>query len=54
MRARWAKQRTNYTADERAGLVQLRGISEMFQGAALQLEFEKNSIGYQLRLMGDF
>lgn len=54
MRARWAKQRTNFTADERASLEQLRGISEMFQGAALQLEFEKNSIGYQLRLMGDF
>ena len=54
MRARWAKQRTNYTAEERDSLVQMRALSEMFKGAALQLEFEQNSIGFQLRLMGDF
>ena len=54
MRAKWTRERTNFTAEDRAGLQQLRGMSELFQGAALQLELEKNYIRYQLRLMGDF
>jgi len=54
MRAKWTRERTNFTAEDRAGLQQLRGMSELFQGAALQLELEKNYIRYQLRLMGAF
>ena len=54
MREKWTRDRTNFTADDRAGLQQLRGISELFRGAALQVELEKNYIRYQLRLMREF
>ena len=35
-------------------LRQMRGLAEMFQGAALQLELQNNFIRYQLRLMTNF
>lgn len=54
MRAKWSRERTNFTAADRQGLQQLRGMSELFRGAALQLELEKNYIRYQLRLMREF
>ncbi|MEC9048737.1 MAG: hypothetical protein VYA51_12050, partial [Planctomycetota bacterium] len=54
MRTKWSRERTNFTAADRQGLQQLRGMSELFRGAALQLELEKNYIRYQLRLMREF
>ena len=54
MRDKWTRERTNFTSEDRAGLQQLRGFSELFRGAALQLELEKNYIRYQLRLMREF
>lgn len=54
MQQKWTKERTNFSAEDREGLEQLRGLSELFTGAALQLELEKNYIRYQLRLMGNF
>ena len=54
MKAKWARERTNFTADDRRGVEQLRGISELFSGAALQVELEKNYIRYQLRLIREF
>ncbi|MFN3241791.1 MAG: hypothetical protein ACE37K_09800 [Planctomycetota bacterium] len=54
LREKWTKERTNFSAEDRQALEQMRGISQMFKGAALQLELEKNFIRYQLRLMGDF
>jgi len=54
MQQKWTKERTNFSAEDRKSLEQMRGISELFSGAALQLELEKNYIRYTLRLMGNF
>ena len=54
LREKWTRERTNFTASDRQGMEQLRGFSQLFSGAALQLELEKNYIRYQLRLMGAF
>lgn len=53
MRQKWTKERTNFTADDRASMEQLRGFTEMFKAAAVQVELQNNYIRYQARIMTD-
>ena len=51
MREKWNKERTNFTASDRASMQQFRGLTEMFRAAAIQVELQNNYIRYQARIM---
>ena len=51
MREKWNKERTNFTAGDRAKMQQFRGLTEMFRAAAIQVELQNNYIRYQARIM---
>jgi hypothetical protein len=53
MRQKWTKERTNFTAEDRATIEQLRGLTQMFKAAAVQIELQNNYIRYQARIMTD-
>jgi len=53
MRQKWTKERTNFTAEDRASIEQFRGLAEMFKAAAVQVELQNNYIRYQARIMTD-
>ena len=53
MREKWTKERTNFTAEDRASMQQLRGLTELFNVAAVQVELQNNYIRYQARIMTD-
>jgi hypothetical protein len=54
LREQWTKERTNFTAKDKADFQQLRGIAQMFKAAAVQLELQTNYIRLQARVMGDW
>jgi hypothetical protein len=49
--ARWAKERSNFTEDDRKTLLRFRGMAKMLRVAAIQVELENNYIRYQARIM---
>jgi hypothetical protein len=49
--ARWAKERSNFTEDDRETLLRFRGMAKMLRVAAIQVELENNYIRYQARIM---
>jgi len=51
MRARWAKERTNWTAEDRERVLRFRGMAKMLRVAAIQVELENSYIRYQARIM---
>ena len=53
MRQKWTRERTNFTAEDRATIEQLRGLTQMFKAAAVQIELQNNYIRYQARIMTD-
>jgi hypothetical protein len=53
LRRKWSEDRTNFTAEDRESIQQLRGLAEMFRSAALQLELQNNYIHYQARITSD-
>ncbi len=54
LREKWAETRTSFTAEDRAGIEQLRGICQMLKAAAVQLELQNNSIRYTARVITNF
>jgi hypothetical protein len=50
LRDLWRKDRTSFTADDRAQMQQLKALAQMLQVGAVQLELENNFIRYQARL----
>ena len=54
LRDRWTQTRTSFTAEDRVGMQQLRGISQLLDAAAIQVELQNNYIRYQLRLMARY
>ncbi|MFT4515755.1 MAG: hypothetical protein ACI91B_004474, partial [Planctomycetota bacterium] len=53
MREKWTRERTNFTGEDRASMQQLRGLTQMFKAAAIQVELQNNYIRYQARIMTD-
>jgi hypothetical protein len=51
LREKWGKERSSFTADDRASMQQFRGLTEMFRAAAVQVELQNNYIRYQARIM---
>ena len=49
--ARWAQDRTEFTADDRTNLLRFRGLAKMLRVAAIQVELENSYIRYQARVM---
>lgn len=54
MRDQWLKDRTNFTAEDRGKLQQMRSIATLLEGAHLQLELQNSYIRYLLRVKGGF
>ena len=54
MNEMWTKARTSFTPEDRQKMEQLRGLTEMFRAAGVQLELQNNYIRYQARVMTDF
>jgi hypothetical protein len=50
MREEWRKVRTSFTADDRARMLQLKGMAQLLQVGAIQLELQNSYIRYQARL----
>jgi len=50
LQERWRRERTNFTAEDKAGLEQMRGICQLLRSAAIQLELQNNYIRYQARI----
>lgn len=51
LREQWRKERTNFTAEDRQQMEQLKAMAQMLEVGCLQLELENNYIRYQARLM---
>ncbi len=51
LRELWRKERTNFTADDRAQMQQMKAFAQLLRVGAVQLELENNFIRYQLRMM---
>ncbi len=49
--SRWAKERSNFTEDDRKTLLRFRGMAKMLRVAAIQVELENSYIRYQARIM---
>jgi len=49
--ARWAQERTNWSAEDRATMKRFRGLAKMLSVAAIQLDLENSYIRYQARVM---
>jgi hypothetical protein len=53
LRELWRKERSNFTADDRATMQQLKAMAQLLKVGSVQLELENNFIRYQARLMLD-
>ncbi|MCR9246493.1 MAG: hypothetical protein NXI31_15785 [bacterium] len=51
MQEKWRREKTNFTAEDRAGVAQLRGMVQLFDTAYVQLELMNNYIRYQTKLL---
>jgi hypothetical protein len=51
---RWRRERTNFSADDRKQIEQLRAMSQLMRAGYLQLELENNYIRMQGKLLPDF
>jgi hypothetical protein len=51
LRELWRKERTNFTAEDRESIQQLRAMAQLVRVAAVQLELENNYIRYQARVV---
>ncbi len=54
MQQQWLKERTNFSAEDRNQLQQLRSMATMLESAHLQLELQNSYIRFLLRLKGNF
>lgn len=54
LQERWRRERTNFSADDRKQIEQLRAMSQLMRAGYLQLELENNYIRMQGKLLPDF
>ncbi|MEO6594426.1 MAG: hypothetical protein ABIP94_06715 [Planctomycetota bacterium] len=54
LREQWRRERTSFTADDRAHLQELRAMAQLVKAVCLQVELENNYIRFQARLMANF
>jgi len=50
LREQWRRQRTSFTAEDRAQMEQLRGLAQLLKAGIIQLELENNYVRFQARL----
>jgi hypothetical protein len=50
LREQWRRQRTSFTAEDRAQMEQLRGMAQLLKAGVIQLELDNNSVRFQMRL----
>jgi hypothetical protein len=53
MNEKWRKDRTNFTADDRAQMQQLRAFCKMLKAGYVQVDLENNYIRFQAKVLGD-
>jgi hypothetical protein len=53
MREQWRRDRTSFTADDRADMQQLRAFAQMLEAALVHVVLENNYIRYQVRVKVD-
>ncbi|MCA8949569.1 MAG: hypothetical protein KDE27_08710 [Planctomycetes bacterium] len=51
MAERWRREKTNFSADDRAQVQQLRGMAQLLRDGYIQLELMPNYIRYQTKLL---
>ncbi len=51
MRERWRREKTNFTAEDRATVQQLRALAQLLDAGYIQLELMNNFIRFQTKLL---
>jgi hypothetical protein len=51
---KWRQVRTSFSADDRARLLEFKGLAQMLSAVAVQVELQANYIRYQARVMTEF
>ena len=51
MREKWRREKTNFTADDRAQVEQLRAFATLLDAGYMQLELMNNFIRFQTKLL---
>jgi hypothetical protein len=51
LREQWRKERSNFTADDRAKLQQMRTLMQMLRAGYVQVELTKDFVRFQAKLM---
>ena len=51
LREAWRRERSNFTAEDRATMLQMKAFAQLLKVGSIQLELENNFIRYQTRLM---